>query len=399
MNTTLAQPIGVPRSGTSGRVLIVEPDGHRAGLLGRILSPLTSIELRIVPQVADAIRILTEAIPDLVMTWPLLPPAEETKLWAHIRRTPGAAHVQVISLPYSIEGARSAASDPSRSSVFPFLRRSQWKNREACDAATLREEIAQYLAQAVARRDEAQLRLPDPALEVDSSALVLYGAKDLVDRGDRRRATRRTANDLADSWTIRLPWGSDGKLVDISNTGVLFESSSKISPGITIDLQILGKQRNVFVPALMVRTEMSRVDTSGARYQMAAAFGRDVRLVDFDAAVGLASPRVLTDLLARVLSDSEGPATAIDVSQRFESELRRLLPRRDIRIRTTPVRTPSGAESIYVTLEPRAGSPRILQVTFDSGNAPSEMEFKLLKTAANMVAVAFEIAELSRPAR
>ena len=39
MDSILAQPILVPRSSATGRVLIVEPDGRRSGLLKRILRP------------------------------------------------------------------------------------------------------------------------------------------------------------------------------------------------------------------------------------------------------------------------------------------------------------------------------------------------------------------------
>jgi len=406
MNSILAQPFLVPRSGPSGRLLIVEPDGQRAGLLGRILRPLSAIELRIVPRVTDAIRAITEKIPDLVMTSPLLPPSDESELWTQIRRTTGASHVQVINLPYSIDSSRSSA-DASRGSMFQFLRRSSGRSRGACDASTLQDEIQQYLAKAVTQRDEANLRVPDPViapgpvlsgtvLAPDMTDMILFDAK--ADQRDRRRASRRIAVDLPGLWTIRLPWGSDVRLVDISNSGVLFESASKISPGVTVDLQILGEQRNLSVPARMVRAEVAKVDAFGVKYQMAAAFGRDVRLIDFDTAVGLSSPRVLTDLLTRVLSDSEGAPTTADVSRRFEHELRRLLPSRDVQIRTTPAMAPRGVEAIYFTLDPRTASPRILQVSFESGSAPSDAEFRLLKTAASLAAVALEIAGMSEDA-
>jgi hypothetical protein len=88
------------------------------------------------------------------------------------------------------------------------------------------------------------------------------------------------------------------------------------------------------------------------------------------------------------------PTTA-DVARRFESELRRLLPRRDVQIRTTPAIAPRGAESIYFTLDQRADSPRIMQVSFEPGSAPSALEFRLLKTAASLASAAFEIAGLS----
>jgi hypothetical protein len=339
------------------------------------------------------------------MTSPLLAPSDESALWTQIRRTTGASHVQVINLPYSIDPARAAAN-ASRGSMFHRFRRSNGQARDACDPATLRQEIEQYLARALMRREEVSSRTPDPeantgplltgaVLEPGTARMIVYDAKEAAEQRDRRRASRRIPGELPGLWTIRLPWGSDVRLVDISNSGVLFESASKISPGVTVDLQILGEQRNVFVPARMVRAEVAKVDAFGVKYQMAAAFGRDVRLVDFDAAVGLSSPRVLTDLLTRVLSDSEGPATPADVSRRFESELRRLLPRRDVQIRPTPMLAQPGVESIYFTLGQRSNSSRILQVSFESGSAPSDAEFRLLKAAASLASVALEIASLS----
>lgn len=397
MNSVLAQPIGDLLSSPSGSLLLVEPDGRRAGVLRHALRSWTAVDLRIVDCIAEAIRAITHEIPDLVMTSPLLPPKDETALWDHIRDIPDASHVQVINLPYWIE--TGGTMPEARARAFQFLRRSGTV-RSGCDAATLRDEIKQYLARGVANRLEASTRRAatlicapaggDFALAASTSAMVSYGATDGPGQRDRRRTSRRLAGDLPGPWTIRLPWDCEVELVDISSSGVLFESASQISPGVTLDLRI-GAQRHVCVPARMVRSAVARVDARGVRYQTAAAFGRDVCLVDFDETVGLASPRVLTDLLTRVLDDADRPPTAADVIVRFESELRRLLPKRDIQIRTTPSPVSSGHDSIYFT----AGPNRILQVTFASGGAPSTMEFRLLKAAANLAAVAFQISQMS----
>jgi PilZ domain-containing protein len=409
ISTFAPQPAHAPDSLPSGRLLIVEPDGDRAALLRRVLRPVSAIDLRIVPRVTDAIRAMAERIPDLVMTSPLLAPGDEAVLWTEIRRTVGASHVQIINLPYAIDAPRTPAHEASHGSVFQFRRRSSIKPSAGCDVSILREEIAQYLARAVACRDEANAQaraplssapraIPGIVLAPATAAMMRYQPRDAAAARDRRRAARRSATDLRGLWTVRLPWGSDVRLVDISNTGVLFESASKISPGVTVDLQILGEQRKVFVPARLVRADVAQVDAFGVKYRMAAEFGCDVRLMDFDAAVGLSSPRVLTDLLTRVLT-GDGPATPADVSRRFESELQRLLPGRDVEIRVAPPVTRPGKESIYFTLEPQASSPRILQVTFEPDSPPTPMEFRLLKTAAKLAAVALEIAQFSKETR
>lgn len=395
MNGTLVRPPDVSESAPSGSLLLVEPDAQRAGMVRHMLRTWTAVDVRTVALVAEAIRAISEHIPDLVMTSPLLAPADETALWTHIRRVPEASHVQIINLPYSIDTGGSSAG--SNGKVFRFLRRPT-ASRNGGDSSSFRDEIRLYLARGVARRLDASSQpplTPSPREGAAGSMLpsdtgpVRRDATGGVRDSERRRASRRAAADLPGSWIIRLPWDSDVKLVDISNSGVLFESASQISPGITLDLRILGEQRNVCVPARMVRS-VARVDTLGTKYRTAAAFGREIRLVDFDAEAGLSSPRVLTDLLIRALGDVDRPSTSADVSARFEAELRKLLPGRDIQIRPTPAPR-HGSESIYFT----AGSNRILQVTYDSGSAPSPMEFRLLKTAATLAAVAFDITQLA----
>jgi hypothetical protein len=128
---------------------------------------------------------------------------------------------------------------------------------------------------------------------------------------------------------------------------------------------------------------------------MAGAFSRALRLIGLEPVTRLPlSPRALVDMLTRVLGEADRP-TGSALHVRFESELRRLLPVRDIQIRETPVIAEKGTESIYFTLSERLGSRRILQAIFEPGYAPSEMEFRLLKGAAGLAALVLELAPLS----
>ena len=384
-----------PPNGPFERLLLVEPDADRVSRVERALRGW-SVDLQVVSGAAEAIRSLMDQIPALVLTSPLLPPADEAALRTQLTRMAGTSHVQIINLPYVIEEPPRVEA---RRGVLDFLRRPGEVNKYGCEAGALREQIEEYLRRAVAVRaqthkDASDLPQPDhgaPGLVEPITALVPDPAKHGVVGRDRRRASRFAATDLQGMWVIRLPWGTDAKLVDISNSGVLFESPSKISPGVSVDLQILGDQKNMLVPARMVRSDVSRTDAFGITYRIAAAFARELRLMDFDAVVGLSSPRVVTDLLARVLGDVDRPSTTADVSMRLETELRRLLPKRMIQIRTAPSAAIEGSESIYFT----AGPNRILQVTFEAGTPPSAMEFRLLRTAANLAAAAFETLQMS----
>lgn len=411
MNSILVRSTPAKPSLSTGSILVIEPDAERAGILRDILRPHIDVDLRIVARAEDAIRSITDQIPDLVMTSTFLPPAEEAVLSAHLRQMPEASHVQILNVPYFIDADASRSESP-RSNVLGFLRRRAAMNRPRCDLSTLREQIQDYLDQAVANRLASIVRPLNlagvPTQKMSGNGLVsgpgATGAMTALGadfrspadhHANRRRASRRRGGELTGLWTIKLPWGADVKVVDISNRGVLFESASKIAAGTTVDLQLLGEETNIVVPARMVRAEVASINGLGVKYRMAAAFSRELRLIGFDPATGLASPRVLVDLLTRVLSEVDRPAGSSALGVRFESELRRLLPVRDIQIRETPVIAEKGAESIYFTVSQRLGSRRILQAVFEPGYAPSEMEFRLLKAAASLAAVVLELALLS----
>jgi hypothetical protein len=220
------------------------------------------------------------------------------------------------------------------------------------------------------------------------------------DATDRRRARRRPAAELPGLWVVRVPLCPEAKVVDISSTGVLVETNSKITPGSTLDLQVLGKNINIRVPARMVRSEVASVDRLGVKYRAAAAFSHEVDIVGVDAAPPDSSqtPKVLADMLARVLADADHGFSDSSLRVRFEQELRRLLPVREIRIRRTPMIPHERTESVYFTVPRPSGSRPILQAVFEPDYQPSAMEFRILKAAAGLAAVILELAPLGEEA-
>jgi hypothetical protein len=152
---------------------------------------------------------------------------------------------------------------------------------------------------------------------------------------------------------------------------------------------------NLNVPARMVRTDIAGVDGLGVRYRVAAAFSRELDLLELQPAAAPAlTPKALADVLARVLGEVDRSTKGAGARERFEYELRRLLPVRDIQIRQNPIVTEPGTESIYFTV-PHAGSPQILQAVFDSGHELSSMEFRMLKAAAGLATAVLELAPAS----
>jgi hypothetical protein len=370
VRSTPAQPTA------AGRILAIEPDTERAGVLRDTLRDYTAVELTIVSRTEDGLRSIAAQVPDLVITSTFLPPAEEAELSAQVRRLPHASHVQIIGVPYFVDAEPGSPQESRSSNVLRFLRRPRPTIRPRCDTATRCRQIQEYLDQAVARRRareesaaivvEADEKRPDVCRTPASTATIVaagFGRTCMrSDPADRRRANRRRGEELPFLWTVRLPWGSDVKVVDISNRGVLLESASKISPGSTLDLRLLGEDTNLFVPARMVRAEVASVDTLGVKYRIGAAFSRELDLAGLEpAADSPPSAHTLLDLLTRVLKSGDAPTGSAALRARLEAELRHVLRLRDVLIRETPLIGEKGAESIYFTLPGPSSSPRILQ--------------------------------------
>jgi hypothetical protein len=410
MNSTLRYVSAPVRP--AGRVLAIEPDAARADALRASLRLHVHVDLEIVTSTEEAIRSISGKMPDLVLTSTFLPPADEGVLKAYVQQIPEAAHVQIINLPYFIDSDDASTSDRSSTRTLAFLRRRPAASiRPRCDVRTLSEQIEEYLGQALAGRLSASATVETALVEVprqteiwtsDSKAAIRADAACRVptsilgQRDDRRRARRRRSGDLPSLWTIRVPWASNVCVIDISNSGVALETRSKIAPGSTVDLQLVGRDLELNVPARMVRTEIAGVDASGVKYRVAGAFARDLDLEGLQPTVTPAlSAKCLVDLFAHVVGDVNRPGAFVGARERFEHELRRLLPVRDVQIRRTPVVGERGTESIYFTVSTGSGQPQILQAVFEPGYEPSAMEFRFMRAAANIAAAVLEFAPVS----
>jgi hypothetical protein len=338
-----------------------------------------------------------------------------------LKQSASASHVQVIALPYSLKSDEAAARDGS-SKVLSFLRRRSRDVTRACDPGTFRDQIVEYLAQArdaraaraAERAAERSVGMPPPA----AAETALVARRPTSQRNetaqsvvrphplggsavtDRRRARRRTAADLPGLWAIRLPLGPDAKVVDISSTGVLVETVSKITPGSTLDLQLVGQDINLRVPARAVRSEVASVDRLGVRYRAAAAFSHELDILGLRpvSTTPGSMPRVLADLLGRVLSDANGGSGSSSVHARFERELRQLVAVRDIQIRRAPAIPNERSDSVYFTVPRVSGSRSILQAVFEPDYQPTAAEFRILKAAASAAAVLLELAPIAEEA-
>jgi len=190
-----------------------------------------------------------------------------------------------------------------------------------------------------------------------------------------------------------MPWGAEVDLVNISRTGVLLESGSKVTPGVAVELHLTGLGLQRMVMARFIRSEVARVDRRGVRYHAAAQFDHPLDILPAQTVPATRSTREsLTDLLTTVLSQ---PNHAEAPSVRFARGLRGLLRARDVLIRRAPIAAAHDTESIYFTVSGEGDARTILQVMFERDRDLTAAEFRLLKAATAVTAAVLEIEELS----
>lgn len=422
MNTILKLRSARVDSQPKGRVLAIESDPARAAVLREILNAHVSADFQIVQSVNDALVSVAHHMPDLVLTSTFLPPRDEAALMVRLNVMQGAQDLQVITTPYFIDW-KGASSEPQK--ILKFWKRHRAQMRPACDSETVGRQIDAYLQQARARlltepkresrdgpRRPAVLpmrRRPEPGVGGSQSAEVLAPAfrsvttpsrgSDALER-DRRRTKRRRSGDLPSLWSVNLPVAATVRVVNISSHGVLLETTSKIPPGRTVDLQVIGEGTDICLPARTTRTEVAAVDGMGVRYRVAAAFSRELEMPGLEPKIAPETvlPTALADLLARVMREADAGAPPAAVRTTFEHGLRRLLSARDVQIRRAPLVPARETESIYFTVPVPTDRQPILQMVFEPRRPPLASEFRLLKAAVNLAAVVLEFAPLEESA-
>jgi CheY-like chemotaxis protein len=369
-------------------VLVIEPDPMTAADLRRLLrSDLVDVE--VVASGCEALASMMRRPVDLVMTSTLLAPSEVAQVTAHIRTMPGR-QPQIIDVPYFIDSLDATQTG----NVLSFLRGRRRGLRPQCSVGTFRRQLAEYLREAKVDRAPLVDRLetmvmpspPAPTVGHQSNLVRTFAAlpSDSLSRDDRRAAPRKRLSDLPWLSALRLPHVSTVEIVDISRTGMLIETPTRLSAGSSLDFELLGPDLAMRVPARMLRTQVASVDSFGVRYRIAAAFARYLDMPGLvptpGRQVGVSTISELLQRLRNALDHTSGD----DVMATFEAELKQLLPVRDIQLRSTPMATASGLESIYFTVPTGGSRPPVLQAIFEDGHEPTEMEFRVLKAAAGL---------------
>ena len=146
---------------TTPLILAIEPDRQQAAQLASIAGRL-SVELVLMDTTAQALGVLRERLPDLVVTPALLSRRDDLALTERLRGLAEAgAHIQTLTIPIL-----EAPEPPSRGGMFSALRRKKPRatGPAGCDADTFANQIAVYLERAAeVRRERAEPQAPAPA--------------------------------------------------------------------------------------------------------------------------------------------------------------------------------------------------------------------------------------------
>jgi len=401
------------------RILAIEPDADRAVLLEQLVRENLDTDLVLAASTEAAIATMAESRPDLILTSMLLPANEEQHLVAHLRAIPSLRRIPVLTIP--------AVSNPSTTEARPtgffarFRRRRQraaWPTYNFNAVITRIEEALEQSRVAAARTEHSgedaalvpivepppverfvESREEPPVLgrSVDEPGLVVLDSR-AGSRGLRKRARRLPVSDVPWLSAVKLSWGQELRLLNISSSGMLVESGVRLSPGDTAKIELDGPGLALAVPARVVRCRVSQVDSLGVKYQTAAMFERPVEeLLPPEEEPGDAREQ-LDSLVAEIKARAASGAPQAELRGMFESGVLDLVTAREVRLREVPIVENDGCESIYFTVPTADGSRAVLQVTFNPDDAPTLDEFDVLTAAARAAATVLPLTGIWRQA-
>jgi CheY-like chemotaxis protein len=394
------------------RILALEPDFERGERLKQLICERVDAEVVVVPSADAAIAAMSSQVPDVILTSMLLPPRDDAKLLAHLEQMDTFSDLPVLMAPLvSDPGQVPSASLSGRFSFFGrrFFARRAAPPRPMDDTSAIVARIEEVLEQSRRARSRCLARLSEDSMNHTSSHTPIadptgIGGPDQTSitpasvplalqpgAAPRQRAHRWASADLPWLSSVQTPWGLEMRVLNISGSGMLVESFSKLAPGSSTQFSLYGPETAVVMPARVVRSEVAAVDFRGVRYHTAAMFDRGLDHLFREGPelpTGLwATPQALADLLVRVSVEIGRGREAAAVRATFEQGLRRLVPAREIKIREVPMAPTEGTESIYFTVPDGSPSRSILQATFEPNYEPAADEFTLLKAAAAAAAI------------
>jgi CheY-like chemotaxis protein len=369
------------------RILALENDGLGLDRLTTLLRKHLDVEVVVAQSGDQAIEAMSSAAPDVVLVSALLSPKDESQLLAHLKESGRDRDLQLLTVPPVIE----TPSENVRPWRISFFNRQAKAPLPLYDSDAIVTRVREALDQAQSRRAAARRREREAALLLEGVEGAQLGpdittALDLVLPADRElgpRAHRWVPSDLP--WTFRAEtsWGLELAVLNVSRSGMLVESGSKLVPDSATEFRLLAEDRLLIMPARVVRSEVAAVDVKGVRYRAAAVFSKQFALIsDVAQFGGSRTPCNLSQLISQVTAELQEGKQPRAVRAQFERGLERLAPALEIKIQEAPVAPEGTRESIYFTIPSGTNARAVLQASFVPDYEITAQEYKLLQAAA-----------------
>jgi hypothetical protein len=152
-----------------------------------------------------------------------------------------------------------------------------------------------------------------PSPDVNARSVALVRPTEMV----IARAHRWTPAELPWVCSVQAPSGLDARVINVSRSGILIESGSKLMPGSVAGVHLCGPGTALVVPARVVRSEVASIDVAGVKYLIAAAFdGRLDPLPEQSAVQSPLSsmPRTPAELRVRVAAEVDHSQRPADIT-------------------------------------------------------------------------------------
>ncbi len=391
------------------RILAIEPDAECRGHLRALLADRIDADLVVASSAEAAAGAMYANRPDVVLTSAVLPPRAEEQVIDALKHLDPEGVVPVITVPPLLDAAEPP-DEPRR--VFALRpRRRSTPPRPTYDAAALVARIEEALRQAREAKMNPRIR---PVLIEPSMAMILRpseatglmtlpfsaiadGPREpiLLERKRLERARRFGIDELPSRCTLTTPAGFIVRMLNVSATGVLFESPLKFTRDSETALSLLAPDSTHVLPARIVRSEVAAVSGVGVTYQTAVHFNENVELLKkmaprTDLPTEIEAPPApqthsLGDLLVRVTTELYQHQRGDAARAAFEAGVRQLLPGCEVRVCDRLVQREDAGDSIYFAVPGASGA--MVQATFLPGHQPNVEEFRMLRAAAAMAAV------------
>lgn len=387
------------------RILAFEPDPDSRRELRRLLAQRFPFDLVVAARPESAEAAFRIARPAIVLLSALTPAASEEQVMWQLEKFDPEGVVPVFTVPPVITFEPNQTVSRSRRGMFrrhsePITHDPDLVMGQIGEMlAELREALGRPMPRVMRRSILSRAGRSLDAPESSSHALMIMAPTGSViaqvARTRTDRASRMTPEDLPCPCSLATDAGVAARLLNISRTGVLFESALKFTPEVDTSLYLVGPDTSITLPSRFVRSEVATVETRGVRYRTAARFAKEIDILAYlkpHADKPVATLHTLADLMVHVTARSSRGDYA-GARAAFEVGLRQVVPACEVKLRETLVQPARGRESVYFTIPSPSGG--ILQATFDADHAPSADEFMLLKAASAAAAVIVQVENAS----